>query len=145
VGSDFLTFQAHGGSLNSNAATVTIDVTNVRPSVSRFRLTRKRFRRGRRLPRASRRRARVGTSIRFRLSEPARVTLSFERRRGRRFRKVRTKIRVRCDTGGNSVRFQGRLSRRKRLPAGRYRVTIVARDRQGLRSKRRRARFRIVR
>jgi len=146
VGADFLTFRAHAGSLDSNAGTTHITVTNVRPSVTRFRLSRKRFRRGRKLARlARRRRARVGTTIRFRLSEPARVTLSFERRRGRRYRKIRTKIKVRADSGGNSLRFQGRLSRRKRLGRGRYRVTIVARDRQGLRSGRRRATFSIVR
>ncbi len=144
VGPDFLTFRAQDGSLASNVARLTMDVKNARPSVTRLRLSRKRFRRGRRLPRASRR-AKVGTTIRFRLSEPARLTLSFERRRGRRYRKVRTTIRVRGDTGGNSVRFQGRLSRRKRLGPGSYRLTVVAKDKQGLRSRRKRVRFRLVR
>jgi hypothetical protein len=128
-------------------------------------LTRKRFRRGRKLARASRK-AKVGTTIRFRLSEPARTTLSFERvlagrrvgrrckppRRGlrsrkrcTRYRKIRKTIRLRGDTGGNSVGFQGRLSRRTRLNPGSYRLTVVANDRQGLRSRRKRVRFRLAR
>jgi hypothetical protein len=165
VGADFLTFLSHGGSLGSNTANVTINVTNVRPSVTRLRLSRKRFRRGRRLPRTSRR-ARVGTTIRFRVSEPARTTLAFERalagrrvgrrcrppRRGlrshkrcRRYRKVRKAIRVSADTGGNSVGFQGRISRRTRLRPGSYRLTVVARDKQGLRSRRKRVLFRLFR
>jgi hypothetical protein len=148
VGADFLTYRAFGGSLVSNEGTLTITVTNARPSVTRLRLSRKRFRRGRKLPRASRRRAKVGTSIRFRLSEPARTTLSFERvlaGHRKRYRKIRKTIRVRGDTGGNSVRFQGRLSRSKRLRPGSYRLTVVARDKQGLRSRRKRVRFRLVR
>ena len=82
----------------------------------------------------------------MRLSEPARVTLSFERKRGRRrYRKVRTRVRVRADTGRNAILFYGRLSRRRRLKPGSYRLTIVARDPQGLRSRRRGVTFKLLR
>jgi DNA-binding beta-propeller fold protein YncE len=166
VGPDFLTFRARGGSLTSNVARLTIQVTNRRPSLTRLGLTRKRFRRGRKLPRASRRRARVGTKIRYRLSEPARVTFSFERvlagrkvgrrcrppsrrlrshRRCRRYKRVRTRIRRHGGTGRNALSFQGRLSRRKRLRPGNYRLTVVAKDPQGLRSRRKRVRFTLLR
>ncbi len=165
VGSDSLSVRALGGSLTSGLGVVAINVTNARPSLTRLGLSRKRFRRGRKLPKASAK-AKVGAAIRFRLSEPVTVTLSFERiragrkvgrrcrapRRGlrsrkkcKRYVKVKKTVRVKGKTGRNSVRFQGRLSRARRLKAGRYRLTATSRDKQGLRSTRRRATFTLLR
>ena len=135
---------------------------NARPSVTRFGMTTRVF-----APKAgaSQRRRRVKRSTRFfyRLSEAAAVSIRIERRsRGRRvkdrcvkrtrrnrkrrrcnrFRRVGT-LRQQGEAGANSRSFSGRL-RGKPLKRGRYRATIVATDAQGLRSKRRRTTFRIV-
>lgn len=107
-------------------------------------------------------------TIRFTLSEDATVTLSFARglpgtrvRRGSRlvcvkpapgkrhscvrYIAVRTKITLKAKRGVNRVVFYGRLSRRRSLTPGTYRVTAVARDTQGGVSKPSRAGFRLLR
>jgi plastocyanin len=75
------------------------------------------------------RRTARGARVRFRLSEPGRVTIGFKR--GRRM--VRTK-RVRAREGMRTVRVRG-------LRPGRYRVEVRARDLAGNRSRLRRARM----
>ena len=123
-----------------------------------------RWRRGPGLPRFS---ASTGTRISWRLSEAARVTLTFQRarpgrrvrgrcvrptranrarRRCTRFVSVRPSLtRPNAQAGLNTLRFQGRLSRRKRLPLGTYRVIVGAVDAAGNRSISERSRtFRIV-
>ncbi len=94
--------------------------------------------------------AKVGTTIRFSLSEPAAVTLSFAlrvggrrightcgtatpalRRRPRCARYVVITPSIRFPTaraGVNLVRFQGRLSRMRSLRPGSYRLTVTATD-----------------
>ena len=112
---------------------------NRAPAITRLKV-RKRIRRSRARTRVTTRRKRQ--SISFSLSEAATVTLVFQRlRRGARGRKVRLAGR----RGTNRVVFQGRLSRRRFLVPGRYRVTVTARDAGGARAKPRRARFRLVR
>jgi virginiamycin B lyase len=124
------------------------------PVVSTLRLSAKRFRIGKKLPSA----AAVGTGIRIRytLSEAATVTLSFERvTRGRKVGKRCVKAkrsnrrRKACKryaavkpalsfanqaAGQRSIRFEGRLNRRKTLKPGVYRLTLRARDLAGNRS-----------
>lgn len=147
---------------------------NAIPRLTDLSLTRNVFRVGAKpTPRivrtsASRRGSRVkaGTRIRFRLSEAATVTLRIQRkgqgrRRGGKCVKPTTVLRrrdaKRCvrwlrtgtlvrqgKQGRNVVAFSGRIGP-KRLPAGRYRLTAVARDRDGARSVPKRLRFRIVR
>ena len=83
--------------------------------------------------------------IRWRLTKAARVTLTFQRKRGARFRRAGTLRVPTAHAGLNTVRFQGRLSRRKRLRLGTYRVVIGATDAAGNRSTPRRSKtFRIV-
>ncbi len=128
---------------------------STRPVITGLRLSPARFRGGSRLPRLASA-ARVGTRIRFSLSEPATVELAFAarhtgRRVGRRCRRAsrRLRHRPRCTrsvavatrvtikgarAGSNSVRFQGRLSRRRTLRAGRYRLAVTATDAAGNRS-----------
>jgi PKD repeat protein len=79
--------------------------------------------------------------VRFTVSEAANVVLTFERRSGRRWRKVRGSVRVTARIGANRVRLTGRLSRRNRLKAGVHRLTLVATDAAGNRSRPVRATF----
>lgn len=102
------------------AGGTTTQADTTAPAVSRFAVSPRRVVLGGR-------RARIG----FGLSEAARVTISFERRAGRRWAKVRGALRLTAAAGRSSVRFAGRLSRRRALAPGAYRATLVARDDAG--------------
>ena len=116
---------------------------------------------------ARRKRAPRGTTVRFRLSEPAAVRLAMERRstgrrvtrRGKRVcvggpgpteRAALHAIHERAHAGPagpagrNAVTFTGRI-RGRTLAAGRYRMRLVATDAAGNRSSSRTVAFRIVR
>lgn len=137
------------------------------PRFDSARLTRRTFRLGRRSPaRLSARRIRTGTTVRFKLSEAAKVVFRFEaRRRGRRVhghcrRPTRSNsARPRCvryvlvrrrsfavneEAGLNKIRFQGKTSRHRALRPGRYRMVLRARDSAGNLSARKRLRFRLL-
>jgi hypothetical protein len=121
---------------------------DVAPEVSGLSASPSTFVLGRFLPKASRK---AGTTIRFNLSETSTVTLAFTkraagRRVGRRCVAPRrsNRSRPRCRrtvtagrlrytlaAGQHSVRFSGRLSRRKRLRPGRYRLVVSAVDATG--------------
>jgi hypothetical protein len=58
---------------------------------------------------------------------------------------LRGALRVTAHAGANILRFQGRLSRTKRLRAGTYTVTLTATDQAGNTSRPRTARFTILR
>jgi hypothetical protein len=129
-----------------------VDVT--KPKLSKLKLSAKRFRLGGKLASA----AAVGTglTIRYTLSEAATVTLSFERvTRGRkvgkrcvkakrsnrrrkactRYAAVKPALTFRNQAAGSRrIHFEGRLSRRKTLKPGVYRLTLRARDLAGNRS-----------
>ena len=96
---------------------------------------------------AARRRAKRGTTFRFRLSERARVTFRIQRkttvRRGGRYVKA-GRFAHRGKAGKNRKRFSGRI-RGKRLRRGSYRATLVAKDPAGNRSTPKRVKFRVVR
>jgi hypothetical protein len=114
------------------------------PVLSDVAVRPRRLRPGSRLPRLIAR-ARHGGTIRFRLSEPARVRVRFARARaGGRFVRARGSLRLQAPAGLSRVRFQGRISHRRSLPPGRYRLTIVAVDAAGNRAARRRARFTVL-
>jgi Tol biopolymer transport system component len=162
-GNDAFTFKGSDGNSASSPAKITLkDATAA--EIDKVRMSHKTWRRGKSLP-VVLSRAPVGTIISYRLSEKARVTLTFSlRSRGRKVgrrcvkprRSNRTKRRctrfVKAGTlkfngkqGTNRVKFQGRLSRRKRLALGRYRLTVGATDAAGNVSKRSRpVAFRIV-
>ena len=138
--------------------------------ISGFGMTNGRFRVGLdRTPKsaaaARRRRARVGSAFRFRLSEQARVVITIERKLsgrnvGKRCRAPSKRLRrhKRCTryqkrgsltrrnrrAGRNRIAFSGRIGV-KALRVGRYRATVAATDPAGNRSKRRSTSFRIVR
>jgi virginiamycin B lyase len=123
----------------------------IKPRLGTLKLSAKRFRIGTKLASASA--VRTGTTIRYTLSEAATVTLSFERvsagrkvgkrcvkpRRGNRKRKRCTRYAAvkpalsfaNQAAGARRIRFEGRLSRRKTLKPGLYRLTLRARDAAG--------------
>ena len=112
------------------------------PAVSGLRIGR-RWRLGTKLPKFSRK-VPTGTTIRFVLSEPARVKLRFSRRlpgrrKGHRCVAPKRAKGKRCTrsvsagtisfsghAGANRIRFQGRLSRHRKLKPGRYKLTLTA-------------------
>ena len=175
-GTDSFTFTGSDGNSDSALAIVTVNVGEsggggangkdaTAARIDRVGLSRRTWRRGTKLPGVISRAA-VGTTISYRLSEDARVTLTFARKaRGRKVgrrcvkptRKNRTRrrctryvkagtLRFNGKAGTNRVRFQGRLSRRKRLALGRYRLTVGATDGAGNKSRTSRpVAFRIVR
>ncbi|HEX4623403.1 MAG TPA: hypothetical protein VH231_03035 [Solirubrobacteraceae bacterium] len=65
----------------------------------------------------------------FALDQRASARLSF-----RRGRKAAGTVSVAAHPGANRVRFEGRISRRKRLKPGRYSVAIVATNDAGQRA-----------
>ncbi len=129
------------------------------PALSRLGLTRRRFAAA---PRGGSVAAKVGTTIRYRLSEPAAVTFRVQRRKAGRKVKGKCRRRTRsnrrashCDltlrgsfrhagkAGANQLRFTGRLRGRK-LARGSYVLTATSKDPAGNVSKVKRARFTIV-
>jgi hypothetical protein len=136
----------------------------IAPRTLKFGFVRTRFRAARRGASIARKKAPVGTRVRYRLSEAAKAKFTVElrtsgRRRGhkcvaptRKNRKARHCTRYRrlkgsfsraSTAGSNSFRFTGRL-RGKRLRPARYRLVMVATDTAGNRAKPARAHFRIV-
>ena len=86
----------------------------------------------------------LGT-IRFRLSRPAKVTLRFATVTNRdKAHPVKTQVQVTARKGSNRLRFAARLTRRTALAPGKYRLTAVATDATGARSKPATTRFTAV-
>jgi hypothetical protein len=89
--------------------------------------------------------AKRGTLFRFVLTDPGRMTITIEQRRGGR--KVRYQRRgaltLDAKRGLNEVRFNGRIAN-KALKPGRYRAVLVAHDFTGRASVPRRLAFRVV-
>ena len=170
-GTDTFTYLGNDGVSDSKPATVTIQVgtnpngtvDNTAPRFSSVRLSTKRWRRGPALPRIAK--AKVGTTISFRLNEAGQVTLGFQRvRAGRRVGRKCVKptrgnrSRRPCKryvnagsipafagrVGLNKVRFQGRLTRSRRLGLGRYRIVLSVVDAAANRSRRNGPTFTIV-
>jgi extracellular elastinolytic metalloproteinase len=132
------------------------------PTLSALSMRPKRFRLGRKLPSAAA--VRTGATIGFTLSEAAAVTYGFRRarpgrrvgrrcvaptraRKGRRrcTRYVRSgSLKLAAGAGANRLRFQGRLTRRRALRPGKYRLTMVATDAAGQRSAPKAVAFRLL-
>lgn len=120
------------------------------PKITKIKVSAKRWLPGPKLPSVLK--LPVGTTISFRLDEPARSNLIFQRplagrRVGGKCVKATAANRDRkacvlyvsagntpsfaARAGGNRVRFQGRVSRGKTLTSGTYRVVVRARDAAG--------------
>lgn len=88
------------------------------------------------------------TKVRYKLSKPARVTFTVQRRIKRgatvRWAGVRGTLSHQGKAGSNERRFDGRLNGR-RLKTGRYRLAAVARDAAGNQAATKRVEFRVLR
>ena len=141
----------------------------ITPSITALRQASTVWREGSRLAQISakaRRRPRppVGTTFTFTLNEPARVLLRFTHQvPGRKLRNdclaptrktahvshctrttVAGTVRLTAHRGTNHVRFQGHVSRTRRLRPGRYALTVTATDASGRSATARPLRFKIV-
>ena len=119
-GTDTFTFRGtnKGGPGPTRAARVQVGKDSVRPIVRRFSINRKRVR----LRTHFRRRAKRKPAFSFRFSEASTATITIERKRGRRYRRLRT-IRVRKAVTRGAARL-----RKSKLRRGTYRATLVATD-----------------
>ncbi len=111
------------------------------PVISGLAVSNARFRVGAAATPLAARRAPVGTTFRYTLSEPAAVSVAIQRSRGRRWVKAAT-LRRAGGPGANRLRFSGRIGRRKLAP-GRYRAVFTATDAGGNRSSGARVSFRV--
>jgi hypothetical protein len=136
----------------------------VAPTVSGAKQTNKTWRVGSKLPTTARKKAPVGTTFKFNLSAPAQVKLDFTKQvsgrkvkgkcvkptsRNRKSPKCKRTLSagvlsVKGKQGANSVAFQGRLTKRKKLKPGRYTLVITATSSDGLTSKPVKLKFKIV-
>ena len=113
------------------------------PLLSGLRVAPARFALGRALPRAVSAASRQ-PHIHFILSEPGRVRFTFRRVHRGGFRNVRGSFAVDARAGANRVRFSGRLTKRRRLAPGRYRVIATPVDAAGTTGRARRATFTVL-
>lgn len=167
-GTDAFSYTGSDGTSEAVPATVTIQVGNPQggdhtpPTISAVKVSAKRWRRGNALATISK--APVGTTISFKLSEAARGTLTFQRATpGRKSGKNCVKqtsanrtrpactryvgagsINLNAKAGQNKVRFQGLLTKTRKLSLGSYRVVVGARDAAGNKASRNGPTFTIV-
>jgi hypothetical protein len=135
------------------------------PTISSLSLSHKAFRIGIQLPHISAKRKPVGTTINFKVSEASRTTFTFARvLSGRRVGKrclpaiKRRAHRKHCTryvaakpslvytttAGSHQLTFQGRLTSRRRLSPGKYRLSVVSTDAAGNNSKPKTVRFTLL-
>jgi hypothetical protein len=88
--------------------------------------------------------AKARKTIKLTLSEPAKLTFTFGRKRHEKFVVVRGTFGATCKAGANRIRFGGVLGR-KRLQLGSYKLTVVATNASGGTSKPASAKFKLVR
>jgi hypothetical protein len=89
----------------------------------------------------------VGTTFSLGLDQSARLSLRFTHKVVRRKKRLTVSagsLDVSGRQGTNRIRFQGRLSRTRRLKPGRYAVQVVATNATGQRTVSSRLRFTIV-
>jgi hypothetical protein len=99
-----------------------------KPTLSKVTETHKSWKAGKALPRLNPKKApKGGTAFGFTLSQPATVSLSFATRKGAH----KGSLSEHAREGANYLFFDGRLTRHKKLKAGRYVVTVTAKNAAG--------------
>ena len=150
---------------NSSTDSRVVNVTGAgAPTVSDAKQTNKTWRMGSKLPTTARKKAPLGTTFKFNLSAPAQVKLDFTQQvsgrkvkgkcvkptsRNRKSPKCKRTLSagvlsVNGKQGANSVAFQGKLTKRKKLKPGQYTLVITATSSAGLASKPVKLKFKIV-
>jgi hypothetical protein len=124
----------------SPATTVAINVTNPAPEISKLKIS-KSIKKSSASPRLSPKKK--GTTISFTLSEDAQVTLAFKRTGKLASSRTGTKgsVTIAGKAGTNRVIFRGKLAKKLDLSLGKYKLTAVATDPFGAKSKSKTARF----
>jgi PKD repeat protein len=84
----------------------------------------------------------LGTTFQFTVSEAATVRFKFERKQGKRFKKLGSRSKA-AKAGKGKLRWNGKLKGQPLAP-GRYRATVVATDKEGARSTPKTVGFRIL-
>ena len=132
-------YRAQGTSQIATALGSDETFTTKRLKVRGLKLKPKRFRMGSDLPHV----AKVGAVIKFRLNGDAKVKLKFLRiKHGRLVPKGAFKYKA--EAGKQRIRFEGRLSRKKKLKPGKYKLVVRAKT-AGVKSKKDSAKFRLLR
>jgi hypothetical protein len=111
----------------TTGTTTTTTNTNppVPPQLTNVSQAHRRWREGSKLAKFASVAAPVGTTFRFSLSESATVRFTFRQLRcGHRC--AHGTLSYSATAGAHKLRFQGRISRKKRLRPGRYKLTITA-------------------
>jgi hypothetical protein len=161
-----------GGCSGNGSCTLTMDAAkavtasfrDVPPSALSLGFVKRSFRAAPKGGSISRKKAPIGSKVRYRLSEAGTARFTIERaskgrrkghscvrptKKNRKAKRCARYVRLkgslsRASTAGlNSFRFSGRL-RGKKLPPGRYRLVLVATDTAKNKSKPKRAKFQIV-
>jgi hypothetical protein len=130
-----VTASNQAGSTSRASASITIAAGMPPPlSLSKVGQSHRRWREGGALPHIARaRKAPVGTTFSFTLSEAARVRFAFMQRHARRW-VLRGSLSRTVSAGAHSLRFQGRISKHKRLRPGSYTLLMTATNSLGQRS-----------
>ncbi|HET9592465.1 MAG TPA: PKD domain-containing protein, partial [Solirubrobacterales bacterium] len=133
-----------GGTAARTEATVTIPAANKslnqKPKLGKIRAVPRAF--APKLRGAKPGKVKLGTTFVFTVSEPATVRFKFERKQGKRFKKLGSRSKA-AKTGKSKLNWNGRL-KGKPLAPGRYRATVVATDKEGARSAPKTVGFRIL-
>jgi plastocyanin len=115
----------------------------VAPLLKDVRLSPTTFRPLRTKPHGSGRRVHAGSKLSFTLSQDTTLAVVIEQRKAGRWTRVGT-VKAKRAAGRRSIAITGRVSGRP-LPAGRYRLRLVARNAAGLASAPSQLRFKVVR
>lgn len=168
-GANAITAQAADRYGNTATASITVTLAGgdlTAPVITKAKLSRKKFRVGKKATAkvaARRKRTKTGSKLTYTVSEDATVTVTVSREskgrrvgrkcrvatRKRRSRKACTRLKLSgtlrrgVKAGKRSLTFSGRIGK-KALKTGRYRMTLLAADRAGNKSKPVSLRFRIV-
>lgn len=136
-----------GGAVARTATSVTVPSTtkpkpkpNARPMLGKLRAVPRAF--APKLRGLKPGKVKLGTTFNFTVSEPSTVRFKFERKQGKRFKRLGSRSKA-AKAGKNKLKWNGKL-KGKPLPPGRYRATVVATDKEGARSAPKTVGFRIL-
>jgi hypothetical protein len=138
-------FTSFSDDLNAANNTASVTTTVVHVAASKLKLPKK-IRLGKKLPKlqpAAKKKKKKPQYISFKLNGPAAVTLTFQKRKGKKYKKA-GKLKLSGHSGTNKLRFAGRLSKKKKLKPGKYRLVLVATDSTGHKSKKVKRKFKVV-